>query len=250
MKIHDFRLYVRLSTTYIRSSLPYELYVFGYERHPDWLQNSTKFAVRLLTPNSSLVDSGRPLLGVGLVRQPVGAQVRLQAAGGNFLCNGLEILNLSDVTLQLTNASIRGRTTPAMNYIVHVRGLRQHGLQLPSDLAMAARVLEGHPTLSTSVAIYNSQPFGVAELLLLSPATAVSNASFSGYYSGHPIILELSARVSVEREVAAIPHPLTWCVYYFNSTSFTQPVARMEGCGILDYTSGGGLYTLQLFVSE
>jgi hypothetical protein len=123
-------------------------------------------------------------------------------------------------------------------------------MQSPTDLAMAARVLEGYPTVSTGSSIYNSQSFGTAELLLFSPATAVTNASFTGGFSGLPIVLELSARVSVEREVVTIPYSLTWCVYYFDSTSFMGPVAQMPGCGILNYASGGNWYTLQLFVSE
>jgi hypothetical protein len=246
MKFHDFRLFLRLETTYIRPA-GFDPWIYGYERNQAWQQKS----VRLLSHGSSdVVTDVRPIFGFGLLRVPANTQVLAQPQGGNLLSGGLEVLHFSDVRMQIDDPIVIGRfTSNSMRYYLHIRGFRQYGLTVPSDLSMSARIIQytGAPTIRR---IQDSSPGGTAELVTVYPPTAFSSFH-TGTFAPPPIVIQFSARVSVEREIISEPYTLTWCFYEFqDNSSFFSPTQLINGSGAINYVHPSNWYAAQVLIME
>lgn len=250
MKIHNFRLFIETSTTFIRPAVTSHLYVYGYERHPDWTNSSSQLndiAMRLLTVQGGI--SGNTFyVAIGLLRRIKDApNANAYVGKGASLFAGFEQLNLTDVRVQVFD--FLGNTRQ-QDYLLHIRGIRQRGLVTPYDLSASIRVpadLQSQATQSYPTSLFI--PTADAELLLL-----VLPTDFSGYNSGQvqgAIIMQISASVCVERELYHTPDSLCWCIYHVTSAAHHQPVTVLQGSGVVSYNHAASpQFNITLSISE
>jgi hypothetical protein len=242
--LHDFVLYIEMRVAYIRPTGGDTIFIYGYERSADWLNK----AIRLISfPLEGVVRPTRPVFGVGLLHYPSSSASR-DLPRGNTLIGGLQVLNLSNVRLQVHNAMVPGRTQQPLGYNYHIQGLRQHGAMLPTDLTLSGRVISRHGWPVNSFNDYCA--CATAELILLCPPTVtIPGTFFTGELPPPPIEFQLTARVGVEAELHSEPRTLDWCIYHFQSaTDFTNPAVTIIGSGVARFSHPNGWYELLVSV--
>jgi hypothetical protein len=233
MKLHRFRIFIEVTTTFLKRFTMSDLYIYGYERHPDWTRmdspnNDTR--IRLLSALSG-PSAQNHYVGIGLLRRLDNVTTRSEhAAMGRSLLGGLELLYLTDVRMQIFDTTASG-PRPNIDYLIHVRGLRQKGLRDANDLSLSCRIIgaenrnspESNPTSVTATV-------GTAELLLFSMPT-VFGSQFQGGPTDMRITIQLSANVTVERELYPTPLSLIWCIYQLDSPDFHEPASVPKTSG-------------------
>jgi len=245
MKAHSFKLSFQVTVTEILLRTQSDIFLYGYERHPEWLVPSTEFSLKL---NSTIVPfSLLRCFAIGLMRRPTQLQSRSQSLLGDSILGRCEKLNLLDAQLQVENFRASPPRPASFSYITHVRGLRYRGAITPSDLSLSIGYrpeLEFDPERVSAC-----MPFSTAELIVITPPVTTGE-NFVGRFSGPPITLQFQARFLIIKEIMPDPYTLTWCLYDIDSLGYHAPVATIDGSGHASYAPTNSGHSVKLAVLE